>query len=91
MKSIHWNPLYRGSEDSTYPIVTCRNARNENYEFCFDCGKNVFQRTKNNHLGHFDLNCLGSRYPIQPNTQNMAILAENRHLRLNVMVRFPKL
>ena len=38
------------------------------FEFCFDCGKNVFQWTKKNHLGHFDWNCLGYRYPIRPNT-----------------------
>ena len=50
------------------PMGTCRNAKNENFEFCFDCGKNVFQWTKKNHLGHFDWNCLGSRYPIRPNT-----------------------
>ena len=25
------------------PMGTCRNAKNENFEFCFDCGKNVFQ------------------------------------------------
>ena len=77
--------------DSTYPIGTCRNAKNENFEFCFDCGKNVFQWTRKNHLGHFDWNCLGSRYPIRPNTQNMAILTENRRLRLKGMLRGPKL
>ena len=36
------------------PMGTCRNAKNYNFEFCFDCGKNVFQWTKKNHLGHFD-------------------------------------
>ena len=51
----------------------------------------MFQRIKKNHLGHFDWDCLGSRYPIRPNTQNMAILAENRRLRLKVMLRGPKL
>ena len=51
----------------------------------------MFQWTKKNHLGHFDWNCLGSRYPLRPNTQNMAILAENRHLRLKLMLRGPKL
>ena len=92
-----WNqftgtPLYRGSEDSTYPhIGTCRKAKNKNFEFCFDCDKNVLQWTKKNHLGHFDWNCLGSWYSIRPNTQNMAILAENRRLRLKVMLRGPKL
>ena len=50
------------------PMGTCRNAKNENFELCFDCGKNVFQWTQKNHLGHFDWNCLGSRYPIRPNT-----------------------
>ena len=50
------------------PMGTCRNAWNENFEFCFDCGKNVFQWTKKNHLGHFDWNCSGSWYPIRPNT-----------------------
>ena len=73
------------------PIGTCINAKKENFEFCFDCGKNVFQLTKKNHPGHFDWNCLGSRYPIWPNTQNMATLARNRHLRLKVMLRGPKL
>ena len=84
-------PPYRGSEDSTYPIWTCRNAKNVNFEFCFDCGKNVFQWTKKNYLGHFDWNCLDLRYPIRPNTQNMGILAKSRHLRLKVMLRRPKL
>ena len=60
-------------------------------EFCLDCGKNMFRWTKKNHLGHFDWNCLGSRYPIPPNTQNMAILAENICLRLKVMLRGSKL
>ena len=46
------------------PMGTCRNAKNKNFEFCFDCGKNVFQRTKKNHLSHFDWNCFGSRYPV---------------------------
>ena len=48
---------------------------------------------KKNHLGHFDWNWLVSRYSIglQPNTQNMAILAENRHLRLKVMLKGPQL
>ena len=56
LKSIHWNPLYRGFEDSTYPpppVRTCRNAKNENFEFCFDCGKHVFQWTEKNHLKSF--------------------------------------
>ena len=35
-------------------IGTCRNAKNENSKFCFDCGKNVFQWTRKKHLGHFD-------------------------------------
>ena len=39
----------------------------------------------------FDWNRLGSRYPIRPNKQNMAILAENKRLRLKVMLRGPKL
>ena len=73
------------------PIGTCRNAKNENFEFCFSCGKNVFQRTKKKHLGHFDWNYLGSRYSIRPNTQNMAILSKNRRLRLKLMLRGPKL
>ena len=34
-----------------------------------DCGKNVFQWSKKNHLGHFDWNCLGSQYPIRANTK----------------------
>ena len=59
------------------PIGTCRNAKNENFEFCFDCGKDVFQWTKKNHLGHFDWNCLGSRYSMRPNTQNMASVAKS--------------
>ena len=73
------------------PIGTCWNAKNENFEFCFDYGKNVFQWTKRNHQGHFDWNYLGSRCPIRSNTQNMAILAENKRLRLKVMLRGPKL
>ena len=84
-------PCTGGLKVPRTPIGTCRNAKNENFEFCFDCGKNVFQWTKKNHLGHFDWNCLGSRYPMRPNTQNMAILAENRHLRLKVMLRGPKM
>ena len=44
---------------------------------------------KKNHQGHFDWNCLDSRYSIRPNTQNMAILANNRRLRLKMMPRGP--
>ena len=51
------------------PMGTCRNAKKKKkIEFCFDCGKNVFQWTKKNHLGHFDWNFLGYRYPIRLNT-----------------------
>ena len=84
-------PCTGGLKIPRTPIGTCKNAINGNFEFWFDCGKNVFQWTKKNHLGHFDWNCLGSRYPMRPNTQNMAILAENRHLRLKLMLRGPKL
>ena len=38
-------------------------------------------------LGHFDWNSSGSWYPILPNTQNMAISVENRHLRLKEMLK----
>ena len=73
------------------PIGTCRNAKNENFEFCFDCGKNVFKWTKKETPRSFWLELsLGSWYYIRPNTQNMAILAENRRLRLKVMLRGPK-
>ena len=91
LKSIHWNPPVQGLWRFHIPpaIGTCRYAKN--FEFSFDCSKNVFQWTKKNHLGHFDWNCLGSRYPIRPNTQNMVILAENRRLMLKVMLRGPKL
>ena len=91
LKSIHWNPCTGGLKIPHTPIGTWRNAKNENFEFYFDCGKNVFQWTKKSHLGHFDWNCSCSRYPLWPNTQNMAILAENRCLRLKVMLRDPKL
>ena len=84
-------PCTGGLKSPHTHIGTCRNAKNENSEFCFDCGKNMFQWTKKNHLGHFDWNCLGSRYSIRPNTQNMAILAEKRRLRLKVMLRSPTL
>ena len=70
------------------PIGTCIKAKNKNFEFC---GKMYSNELKKNHLGHFDSNFLGSWYPIQPNTQNIAILAKNRHLRLKVMLRGPKL
>ena len=69
LKYEEW--LYNIIDDKNfepYPIGTCSTAKNENFEFCFDCGKNVFQWTKKNHLGCFEWNCLGSRYPIQPNT-----------------------
>ena len=89
-----WNqftgPCTGGLKIPHTPIRTCKNAKNENFEFYFNCGKDVFQWIKKNHLDHFDWNCLGSQYPMRPNTQNMAILAENRHLRLKVMLRGPK-
>ena len=43
----------------------------------------MFQWTKKNRLSHFNLNCLGSRYPIRSNTRNMTNVAENRRLRLS--------
>ena len=63
----------------------------EHFEFCFNCSKNLFEGTKKSHLGHFDWDCLGSRYPIRQNTQNMDILAGNGRLRLEVMLRDPTL
>ena len=38
-------PLYRDIKIPPAPIGTCRNEKNENFEFCFDCGKNVIQWT----------------------------------------------
>ena len=92
LKSIHWNPPVQGVWKFHIPQwgpVEMQKIKILN--FVFDCGKNVFQWTKKNHLGHFDWNCLGSRYPIRPNPLKMAILAGNRHLRLKMMLRGPKL
>ena len=77
-------PCTGGLKIQHTPIImigTCQNAKNENFEFCFDCGKNVFQWTKKNHLGHL----YGQIHRIWP------VLAENRHPRLKVMLRGPKL
>ena len=84
-------PRTGGLKTPHAPTETCRNAKKWKFWILFWSGKIVFQWTKKNHLGHFDWNCLGSRYSIRPNTQNMAILAENRCLRLKVMLRGPKL
>ena len=90
LKSIHWNPPCTGGLKIPHtPMGTCRNAKN--FEFCFDCGKNVFQWTKKNPPRSFWLELFRFSVPYMAKYLKYGHFSWNRHLRLKLMLKGPKL
>ena len=81
MKSIHWNPPPTGGLKIPHtPIGTCKMQKIKILNFVSIVVKMCSKELRKKHLGHFDWNCLGSRYAIRPYTHSKAIVAENRRL-----------
>ena len=89
LKSIHWNTPVQGVW--RFHIGTCRNAKNENFEFCFDCGKKCVPMNWKEPPRSFWLELFRFFVPYTTKYTKYGLSAENRHLRLKVMLRSPKL